>query len=221
MSHATPTDSMAYYTTAYRHYEKQNPAYKYAHYLKTIHHYQPNFNDLLDFGCATGRFLSYLQAAMPTLQLFGTDINTAALQQAERTLPQATFKPGGVEALQHLPLVEVITAFDVLEHVPDPEQALHFFNKTLQTGGILIAVMPVYDGSLGWLVHLLDKDPTHLHKYSREYWQQRISRHFDILDWHGIFRFLFPGGWYFHKPTRLLKYAAPAILIIARKANRP
>jgi SAM-dependent methyltransferase len=59
----------------------------------------------------------------------------------------------------------VVVSWDVLEHIEPLDDALKTIYDRLADNGILIGVVPVYDGPLGWLVHRMDRDPTHLHSH--------------------------------------------------------
>lgn len=87
----------------------------------------------------------------------------------------------------------------------------------LKPGGLFLFVVPVYDGVTGKIVNRLDRDPTHIHKRGRDFWLQWASEGLEILDWHGIFRYLVAGRWYAHLPTRRLRRQASAILVACQK----
>ena len=67
------------------------------------------------------------------------------------------------------------------------------------------------------IIRRLDRDPTHLHKWPRQRWLDWAARHFSVVEWSGIVRYLLPGGYYLHLVTRLFRRHAPAIIVIARK----
>jgi hypothetical protein len=77
----------------------------------------------------------------------------------------------------------------------------------------------VYDGPTGPIIHALDHDPTHVHKRGRDFWLDWTRQHFVLNRWCGIYRYLLPGGYYVHVPTRLLRRATPAIAVVAHKAG--
>jgi hypothetical protein len=85
---------------------------------------------------------------------------------------------------------------DVLEHVPDIETRL--------------------PALLGPVVRVLDKDPTHIHKWPRQRWLELAAQNLTDLSWHGLFRYLIPGGKYVHCSSRRLRGIAPAIFITGR-----
>ncbi len=206
----------AYYDQVYGNYEKQNPPYKYAHYLGQIRRYRQPPLSLLDVGCAGGRFLNYARRHLELTSVCGVDVNEAAVERAKALMPDALLK-AGPEALAEMPTVDVITAFDVLEHIPELDDALESIEAKLAPEGLLVAVVPVYDGPLGPVVHLLDKDPTHIHKMGRRFWVEKLGARFKLLHWHGIIRYLCPGSHYLHWPTKVGRSIAPAILLVAEK----
>lgn len=209
-----------YYDAVYPNYAKQNPDYKYQHYLNMALKHHPQAQNWLDFGCAHGRFLNFLKSnsSLSAHSLFGTDINPLAIEQAKSIFGETQIRLGGKAALETpWETFDVISALDVLEHLPDLDETLEAFQAQLNPKGILLAVMPVYDGPLGPIVHLLDKDPTHIHKKSRQYWVDLLSNRFDILEWHGIIRYLMPGGVYLNYPTNTFKSIAPAVLVVCQK----
>jgi len=146
----------------------------------------------------------------------GFDVNAPAVERGRARLPGIDLSVGDVAASDGRGPFNAIAALDVLEHVPELDDALDHLAGTLTADGVLLAVMPVYDGPLGWVVHTLDKDPTHVHKRSREWWLEKLGSRFTVTDWHGAVRGVAPGGTYVHRPTRRLRQIAPAIVVQAR-----
>ncbi|MBK8191043.1 MAG: class I SAM-dependent methyltransferase [Vampirovibrionales bacterium] len=211
-----------YYETVYPSYDRQNPPYKYAHYLAEIRRFRPVFGSIGDIGCADGRFLEYVLDQASPERIIGADVNAAAIDRARTRLGQDDARRrwvvGGPQAAVGGETVDVLTALDCLEHIESLDEALQAIDALLSPGGLFIAVVPVYDGPLGPLVHWLDRDPTHVHKCSRAFWLTALRLHFDVLRWHGILRYLLPaGGPYLHAPTRWGRAVTPAILIAAQK----
>lgn len=72
---------------------------------------------LLDFGCALGDAIPVYKEAFPRAVLIGVDISPSAVEQCrERYGHLASFVVGGIESV---PLVDVIVASNVLEHLDD------------------------------------------------------------------------------------------------------
>jgi SAM-dependent methyltransferase len=172
----------------------------------------PAPKDALDVGCAEGSFLGHALEAFPGVRWAGTDVSTYALERARARLPQLDLHEAPATALPFATArFDLVTAFDVLEHVPELEAAVAELHRVLRPGGHLVVSVPVYDGPLGWLVHLLDKDPTHLHKHSRQWWLSgALAERFELLEWNGAWRYYFRRYW--HLRTSVLRGAAPAIV---------
>jgi 2-polyprenyl-3-methyl-5-hydroxy-6-metoxy-1,4-benzoquinol methylase len=135
---------------------------------------------LLDVGCATGSFLSLAQAK--GWECRGVEVSAfAAAQARERTgceifcgkLEDAPFGSG---------TFDVITMWDLLEHLPDPLQGLEKARRLLKPSGLLLVNTPnensllrqvarfVYRGSGGWITapvnHLYHR--YHLHYFAAQ-----------------------------------------------------
>jgi SAM-dependent methyltransferase len=204
-----------YFRTYYRDYYVQNPPAKLQHYLDLLLRYRDG-GTLLDIGCSYGLFVA---AASRHFRCLGMDVDPGVVAGAAAHAPQGSFVAGALPAIPFRDL-DAITAFDVLEHVPDLDATLRELHRALRPGGIVLAVVPVYDGPLGWLVRLLDRDPTHIHKRSREFWLQLAESGFTVVEWQGIFRKLLFGRYYVNLPAGRLRGVAPAIVMVLRK-ERP
>ncbi|MGA7096661.1 MAG: class I SAM-dependent methyltransferase [Acidimicrobiia bacterium] len=210
-----------YFGDNYRDYERQNPPRKLDHYLDVIEaSIDVERGELLDLGCGLGAFLGRAAERLPDWKLSGTDINLSAVDMTRARVPRADVRLAGADASSHPPgSFDVITAWDVIEHVQDLDQVASSVLDMLRPGGIFVFVVPVYDGPLGKLVRLMDKDPTHLHKLDRSSWVDWASTTFEVRRWHGIFRYLVGGRWYAHFPTKSLRRESSAILVVAGKTR--
>ena len=205
-----------YYRDYYPDYERQNPERKLRHYVEAVRETLAGMPrpKVLDIGCAFGRFLSALD---PTWRGYGVDVSTHAVDWAKDHVEGAQFAVIGDETIPFDEHFDAITAWDVIEHVPDLDQIASEIQTHLKPNGAFVFVVPVYDGPLGPIVRALDGDPTHIHKNSRRFWLDWAARHFEVETWWGIFRYLIPSGPYLHYPSHPLRRIAPAILIRARR----
>lgn len=208
-----------YYRQNYRSYDQQNPDYKLAYYRGRLEQYRDRSlpKRIHDIGCGPGRFLAGLQDGW---EVFGSDINTYAIDRARRQMPAGHFAlgSGAVDVLFDEPF-SVVTAFDVLEHVPDIEAAGQNIATQLSQGGLFVFVVPVYDGLSGPIIRRLDRDPTHVHKRPRQFWIDWASRYFEILAWEGVVRYLLPGGLYLHLVSSRFRHHTPAVMIACRSRD--
>lgn len=122
---------------------------RYAGYLARIKRFKPA-GALLDVGCSIGMFMKAARQegfAVTGVEMngscaaygrenFGLDIRASALQAV--TFPDEAF--------------DVVTLFDVLEHVPDPRGFLAEVNRVLKSGGLLVAQSPNIDSFMARLM---------------------------------------------------------------------
>lgn len=204
-----------YFENSYKSYQKQNPIWKLESYLQLVEKYvSPSLEKrFLDVGCAFG---SFLNLAKKDFSCFGTDISEYAISMAKKEVKGVNFQSKKAEEFEFKEKMDVIVSFDCLEHVSDLEKAFINMKKHSKKDTVLFFVTPVYDGLFGRAVSILDKDETHLHKKSRYWWIERINRHFKIVEWTGIFRYLLFGRYYINNINTLTKAFSPAILVVAR-----
>ena len=212
----TPVMS-GYFDEAYRDYWLQNPERKLDHYLHVIDaRLDGGSKALLDLGCGLGAFLERASKRHPDWSFAATDMDTRALTETALRVPHATIVPGSAEEpLFADQTFDVITAWDVFEHVPDLSAAASSVARMLKPGGLLAFVVPVYDGLTGPMIRRLDKDPTHLHKLSRGEWLTWTEQHFEDIEWHGLVRYLL-GRTYLHASSNRGRHHTPAILVSCR-----
>lgn len=124
---------------------------------------------VLDAGCGTGAMLVELA---PTNRVVGVDVEMQALRYARQ---RGDF-PLIQARLESLPFQReafaLITALDVLEHLPDDLCALRELWRVLQPGGWLIATVPAYS----WLWSKHDVALHHYRRYTARALKQRLEQ---------------------------------------------
>jgi SAM-dependent methyltransferase len=97
---------------------------------------------LLDVGCGLGYFVQRV-AAVPGWEAYGYEISPQAVVYARETLGLATVFCGKVEESDFAPRTfDVITLWDVIEHVPEPDPLLAYLCSLLTDGGMLCMHTP-------------------------------------------------------------------------------
>ncbi|HEV8339456.1 MAG TPA: class I SAM-dependent methyltransferase [bacterium] len=199
-------------------YDWYNPPHKIAGYLREIRAVRPG-GALLDVGCAFGRFLEQARAHY---RCEGMDISAYALEAARRRLPDIPLTQGRIEDFRPGGRYDVVTCFDVLEHVPDLDLALGRLANLLAPSGVLAIAVPVYDSPPGWAFGLLDRDATHVHRHGRRFWLRRLpAAGLRPIVFKGILRVPLPGGLFLHFISGLFRFFSSAIFVIAERVDRP
>ena len=105
--------------------------------LNTINSFLPTGGRLLDFGCAAGYFLEMARA--DGWQIAGVELAGGMAQRAAQNL-QIPIPP----SLAELPekQFDVITLWEVIEHLPRPAEQLRELHDALQPGGVLMLSTP-------------------------------------------------------------------------------
>jgi 2-polyprenyl-3-methyl-5-hydroxy-6-metoxy-1,4-benzoquinol methylase len=99
---------------------------------------------LLDIGCASGSFLSAL-LVNPNWSLYGVEPNPSAAEAA-RLQPGLRIFTGTLDQITYPEnYFDVVTMWDVLEHLPDPCNTLLEIHRILKPGGLIILKLPNLD----------------------------------------------------------------------------
>ena len=91
---------------------------------------------LLDVGCGLGFFVREMQQRFPAWESHGYEISPAAVRYGRETLGIANLHAGRVEDSGFPPAsFDLVTLWDVLEHLRDPEPMLGYLRGRLVPGG--------------------------------------------------------------------------------------
>ncbi len=142
---------------------------------------------VLDVGCGEGFVAKSLMAARPGLDYMGIDPDPQAIELARAMCPQARFDQASVE---DLPLDEskqfdLVLCIEVLEHLPDPEEALRKLASSSRKY-VLLSVPWEPWFILGNLLrgkHLKTwgNHPEHINHWSRRKFVGFAARHVDVV----------------------------------------
>ena len=131
------------------------------------HHQQGR---LLEIGPGTGEFL---QLAARTFDVEGIEISADAVKAVQPGL-RGAIRVGNIE---HAPLprhhYQIVTAFNVLEHLHNPQAAVAKVRQALATGGCFVGSMPHNAGTVGRLYTQISNffDRTHCSTLPPEQWR--------------------------------------------------
>ncbi len=114
---------------------------------------QPDELEVLDFGCGAGTFVETCRKSLQ-LKAWGTDINPPKFGK-EFFLPKLDRK------------FDIITACEVIEHIPTPRETLRFIRDHLVPGGVFAFQTAEYDRANGRNWWYVGPDNGHISLYSR------------------------------------------------------
>lgn len=132
----------------------------------------------LDAGCGVG-YGTAMIAGAGALQAFGIDIDVDAIADARNNFGDvASFEVGDLHALPiATPSFTLVTCFEAIEHLADPERAIHELSRVLVDDGILLLSSPnkgVYPKG----------NPFHLREYTAAELEQSMRARFEHVRIH-------------------------------------
>jgi SAM-dependent methyltransferase len=148
-------------------------------YARLVSRHVPSGGRVLEIGCGMGHLLTWLEKDH---QVFGSDINAWALEQARKNVPQGDFALLSAEDLSAYPAAffQVVVAKHVVEHLPHPEQAIAEMSRVLAPGGLLLLATPNLDSPMRlrkkeqWIGY---QDPTHISLKPPAEWLALLRQH--------------------------------------------
>lgn len=97
---------------------------------------------VLDIGCGAGQSLALLARRYPETNCYGIDLSQVAIDVARARLPQGHFLAEPLESARFDVKFDLITFMGVLEHFPQPAEALGHAVALLEPGGVLYVEVP-------------------------------------------------------------------------------
>lgn len=119
---------------------------------------------VLDIACGGGRFLEMARQAQATA--VGIDTNEVGVARARRLGLDVQLASLDQFASQEAGRFDVVTAFQVLEHVPDPTEFVRLALTCVKPGGLLLVSVPNRERCVKERVAPLDCPPHHLTRWA-------------------------------------------------------
>lgn len=114
-----------------------------------------NAQNILDVGCHGGRFTVEIAKNIPEASIKGIDISPAAIDFAKKQYPKINFKVGQADKLPYpASCFDLVTCFEVLEHVQNPARVLEEIKRVLKRKGNFLILVPAENFlfKAGWFI---------------------------------------------------------------------
>lgn len=146
-SRKTPTDEEL--TNFYKNYGTNNylSPLTIKRYNELLDLFEPfkKTNKILDVGCGIGYFL--VEAKKRGWEVYGTELSIESANiclQKEINIEKGTLNAGNYEPA----MFDIITSFEVIEHINSPRLELKYFNTILRKGGLVYVTTPNFNSML-------------------------------------------------------------------------
>lgn len=130
--------------------------------LWALRAYRPSLSSFLEIGCGTGFVLAGVATEHPGVALYGSEIFIDGLPYAAARVPAATMMQMDARDIPFREEVDVVGAFDVLEHIEEDEQVLDEIHRALRADGVLVLSVPQHR----WLWSPADDHAFHVRRYT-------------------------------------------------------
>jgi trans-aconitate methyltransferase len=140
--------------------------------------YCPKMKSFLEIGCGTGFVISAISTNFPNTRIEGSEYLEEGLVYARQRLPSAKFTQMDARNIPYNSNIDVIGAFDVLEHIEEDNVVLQQIYKALVPGGIVFITVPQHH----WLWSAVDVYACHVRRYSSNELHQKVfSAGFEVI----------------------------------------
>lgn len=139
---------------------------------------------LLDVGCGNGAFAEF--AAASGYEVIGLDVDATSIEIARsRNLSRAKFYCTSLDEFSRsnptAGQFDVITMFEVFEHLDRPAATLRLVKSLLRDGGLFIGSLPNAERFLMWQLHWdYEMPPYHLTYWTVKTWSEFLRRYFNF-----------------------------------------
>ena len=130
--------------------------------LWALHKYSPELKSFLEIGCETGFVISAISKGFPEARLSGSEYFEDGLVYARQRVPIAEFAQMDARSIPYESELDVIGAFDVLEHIEEDQSVLQQMYKAIKPGGFVFITVPQHR----WLWSVADEYACHVRRYT-------------------------------------------------------
>lgn len=161
-------------------------------FLRRVQKYKPR-GKLLDVGCALGFYVELSLAH--GYDAYGFDPSSYAVEEAKKLVGDARIKQGTITSVSYRrKSFDVITMFDVFEHLSDPGADLAKLSTYLKDDGIMVVATGNTASAMAktlkrrWTFYI---PPQHLFFFNKKTMTALLKKeHLAVVEWFGIAKWL-------------------------------
>ncbi|HXK53636.1 MAG TPA: class I SAM-dependent methyltransferase [Hyphomicrobiales bacterium] len=144
-----------------------------------LRHFFPNARSFMEIGCGNGPVLAAIAQMRPDLALFGAELHPKGLERASQRLgTRAQFVQMDAREINLRDEIDVIGAFDVIEHIAEDERVLEQMYKAVRPGGGILVAVPQHP----FLWSESDERLFHQRRYERGEMERKMrAAGFDVI----------------------------------------
>jgi SAM-dependent methyltransferase len=159
---------------------------------------------ILDIGCGTGATMGFLERYG---QVTGIDVSPKAIRYCREQNQSRLCLADGASLPFADRSFDLVTALDLLEHLPQETRGLQEMRRVLKSGGRMILFVPAFM----FLWSDFDRFSGHHRRYTRRELRQRVEEAgFDVVKISYFDTFLFPAVWAVRAAENRLSGRRPA-----------
>jgi len=132
--------------------------------LWALQKYFPKAENFLEIGSGSGFVLNGIEESLPGLKLYGSEVSSRGLSFAAKRSRTATLFQMDAREIPFESEMDVIGAFDVLEHIPEDEEVLAQMHCSTRPGGGIMVTVPMHPS----LWSPTDDFYRHIRRYRRQ-----------------------------------------------------
>lgn len=137
-----------------------------------VAHYFPNATEMLEIGSGTGFILSEIQKSSPSLRLLAGDIYLEGLKYVKTRVRDVSLYQFDIRNIPFNQELNIIGAFDVLEHVQEDQQGLNQMFQAIRYPGGIVLTVPQHP----FLWSSMDERCQHKRRYVRKELVRRVEK---------------------------------------------
>jgi len=154
-----------------------------------LSHYFPKAKNFMEIGCGNGFVLSEIEKKMNYERITGSDLYAEGLACAKKRLRRAKVFQMDIREIALSEAIDLVGAFDVLEHIDNDEGLLNKIYSVLNPGGGIIITVPQHE----FLWSYTDELSAHVRRYNSNELRKKIEKAgFKIKDMVSFVSFLMP-----------------------------